>query len=414
MRQFTTAAGWFARITAHPDRRNHMEPVPRRRDWSWASRLTQPQRFAPDGFRALVAPVYRGSTTLFDDAASVRDTWNLDEAAYTYGQYGTPTAYELAARIADLEGGARTLLTPGGQSALALVDLALLGAGDHVLRPQSVYGPSRDLADGLLNRFGVEVSYYPPLAREAIREYLQPNTRLVWCESPGSITMEVQDVPAIAKAAHSSGASVAVDNTWAAGVYFKPLSHGADVSVQALTKYVGGHSDLLLGSVTVTDQTLYRRLGDALFRLGMAVSPDDCYLALRGLQTLAVRLGAIERSAIEVARWLAARPEIETVLHPALPNCPGHDLWQRDFSGSSGAFSIVFESGYERDDVFRFVDSLELFRIGYSWGGVTSLAVPRGDEPNRPDNPYGHRLVRLSIGLEDTQDLIADLENALA
>ena len=359
-------------------------------------------------------PVYRGSTTLFDDAASVRDTWNPDEAAYTYGQYGTPTAYELAARISELESGARTFLTPGGQSALALVDLALLGAGDHVLRPQSVYGPSRDLADGLLSRFDIEVGYYPPLAGGAIREYIRPNTKLVWCESPGSITMEVQDVPAIADAARSRGAIVAVDSTWAAGVYFKPLDHGADVSVQALTKYVGGHSDLLLGSVTVTDQALYRRLGDALFRLGMAVSPDDCYLALRGLQTLAVRLGAIERSAIEVAHWLAARPEIQTVLHPALPSCPGHELWQRDFTGSSGVFSIVFDPGHERSDVIRFVDSLELFRIGYSWGGVTSLAVPRGDEPNRPDNPYGHRLVRLSIGLEDPQDLIADLQRALA
>lgn len=391
-----------------------MDRARRTRAWSWASRLTQPDHLAPDGFRPLVVPVYRGSTTLFDDAASVRDTWNPDEAPYTYGQYGTPTAYELAARISELEGGTKTLLTPGGQSALALVDLAFLRAGDHVLRPQSVYGPSRDLADGLLRRFGVEVGYYPPLAGSAIREYIQPNTKLVWCESPGSITMEVQDVSSIAEVARSNGAIVAVDNTWAGGVYFKPLNHGADVSVQALTKYVGGHSDLLLGSVTVNDQGLYGSLGDALFRLGIAVSPDDCYLALRGLQTLAVRLGAIERSAIEVARWLAARPEIEIVLHPALPSCPGHELWRRDFTGSTGVFSIVFDARYERDDVFRFVDSLELFRIGYSWGGVTSLAVPRGNEPNRPDNPYGERLVRLSIGLEDSQDLIADLERALA
>lgn len=386
---------------------------PRSRGWSWASRLTQPDRHAPGGFRPLVTPVYRGSTTLFEEAASVRDTWNPEDAAYTYGQYGTPTTYELAARIAELEGGERAFITPGGQSALALVDLAMLGAGDHVLRPQSVYGPSRDLADGLLRRFGVEAAYYPPLVGRDIRQYIQPNTKLVWCESPGSITMEVQDVPAIVEAARSGGAIVAVDNTWAAGVYFKPLSHGADVSVQALTKYVGGHSDLLLGSVTVNDQGLYRRLGDALFRLGMAVSPDDCYLALRGLQTLAVRLGAVERSAVEVARWLSARPEIQTVLHPALPSCPGHELWQRDFTGSSGVFSIVFHPGYGRDDVFRFVDALELFQIGYSWGGVTSLAVPRGDEPNRPDNPAGQRLVRLSIGLEDPQDLIADLEHAL-
>jgi cystathionine beta-lyase len=385
----------------------------RSRAVSWASRLTQPERLAPEGFRPLVIPVYRGSTTLFPDAASVRDTWNPDEAAYTYGQYGTPTSYELAARLSRLEGGTRTLLTPGGQSALALVDLALLAAGDHVLRPESVYGPSRDLADGLLARFGVEVGYYPPLAGARISEHIQPNTRLIWCESPGSVTMEVQDVPAIVDAARSSGAIVAVDNTWAAGVYFKPLTHGADVSVQALTKYVGGHSDLLLGSVTTRDAGLHQRLGDALFRLGMAVSPDDCYLALRGLQTLAVRLRAIERSAVEIARWLAVRPEVHTVLHPALPSCPGHELWRRDFTGSSGTFSIVLDARFGREDVLRFVDSLQLFQIGYSWGGVTSLAVPRGDEPNRPDNPYGRRLVRLSIGLEDPDDLIADLEQAL-
>jgi cysteine-S-conjugate beta-lyase len=287
-------------------------------------------------------------------------------------------------------------------------------AGPVVLRPQSVYGPSRDLADGLLSRFGIEVSYYPPLTGSDIREHIRPNTKLVWCESPGSITMEVQDVPAIVDAAHSSGAVVAVDNTWAAGVYFKPLVRGADVSVQALTKYVGGHSDLLLGSVTVTDQALYVCLGDALSRLGMAVSPDDCSLALRGLQTLAFRLAAVERSTVQIARWLAARTEFELILHPALTSCPGHDIWRRDFTGSSGVFSLVFDPSYERSDVFRFIDSLELFRIGYSWGGVTSLVIPGGDESNRPDGLFGHRIVRLSIGLEDPVDLIADLERALA
>jgi cystathionine beta-lyase len=377
------------------------------------SRLTQPRSLAPTGFRSLVVPVYRGSTTLFDDASSVRDTWNQDDAAYTYGQYGTPTAHELAARVSELEGGNWTFLTPGGQSALALVDLALLEAGDHVLLPQSVYGPSRELADGLLSRFGIEVSYYAPLVGSRIRGEIRPNTKLIWCESPGSVTMEIQDVPAITEAARSSGAVVAIDNTWAAGVYFDAFSHGAHVSVQALTKYVGGHSDLLLGSVTVRDSALYERLGDALYRLGMAVSPDDCSLALRGLQTLAVRLAAIERSALDVARWLSARPEIETVLHPALPSCPGHPTWRRDFSGSSGVFSVVFEPRYEQADVFRFIDTLSLFNIGYSWGGVTSLVLPKGGEANRPDDPYGHRLVRLSIGLEDPEELKADLESAL-
>jgi cystathionine beta-lyase len=382
------------------------------REWTWQSRLTQPTSHAPEGFRSLVVPVYRGSTTLFDAAASVRDTWNADEAPYTYGQYGTPTAHELAGRIAELEGGHRTFLTPGGQSALALVDLALLAAGDHVLRPHSVYGPSRELADRVLRRLGIEISYYAPLAGGRISEEIRPRTKLIWCESPGSITMEVQDVPAIAKAARSSGAIVALDNTWAAGVSFAPFKHGVDVSVQALTKYVGGHSDLLLGSVTVRDDALYERIGDALYCLGFAVSPDDCYLALRGLQTLAVRLSAIERSALDIARWLADRPEVETVLHPALPGCPGHEVWRRDFSGSSGVFSVVLARRYGQGDVRRFVDALQLFRIGYSWGGVTSLAVPRNAQEGRPDYPYGDRLVRLSIGLEDASDLKADLTTA--
>jgi cystathionine beta-lyase len=380
---------------------------------AWTTRLAQPRDLAPRGFRSLVPPVHRGSTTVFPDAASVRDTWDHRQAAYTYGQYGTATALELAARIAELEHGTWTFLTPGGQSALSLVDLAFLGAGDHVLLPESVYGPSRELADGLLGRLGIEASSYPPLAGAAIRDHLRPATKLVWTESPGSNTMEVQDIPAIAEAAHANGAIVALDNTWSAGVLFDAFAHGVDVSVQALTKYIGGHSDLLLGAVTVKDQGAYARVGQTLYELGFAVSPDDCSLALRGLQTLAVRLAAIERSALEIARWLAERPEIELVLHPALPDCPGHETWKRDFTGSSGTFSIVLAPIYGREHVHRFVDALRLFRIGFSWGGITSLVVPRGGESGPPDPRYGARLVRLSIGLEDVRDLTADLEQAL-
>ena len=384
-----------------------------RGDWSWRTRLTQPETLARPGFRPLVTPVYRGATTVFEDAASARDTWDQDDLAYTYGQYGTPTAQELAARVCALEGGHRTFIVPGGQSALALVDLALLGAGDHVLLPESIYGPNRNLADSLMRRLGVEVSYYQPLAGADVAAQFRPNTRLVWCESPGSNTMEVQDVPAIVDVAHTRGAMVALDNTWAAGVYFDAFAHGVDVSVQALTKYIGGHADLLLGSVTVRDATLYQRVGETLFVLGMTVSPDECSLALRGFQTLAVRLDAIERAALDVAAWLAARPEIAQVLHPALPSCPGHEVWRRDFSGSSGVFSIVFEERYTQEEVFRFVDALRLFRIGYSWGGVTSLVMPRLESPDRADTHHGHRLVRLSIGLEDPAELRADLEAAL-
>jgi cystathionine beta-lyase len=387
---------------------------PERNNWSWRTRLTQPATLAPKGFRPLVTPVYRGATTTFEDAASARDTWDQQDVAYTYGQYGTPTAQELAARVCELEGGYRTFIVPGGQSALALVDLALLGAGDHVLLPESIYGPNRNLADQLMTRLGVEVSYYPPLSGADIAAHFRSNTRLVWCESPGSNTMEVQDVPAIVETAHERGALVALDNTWAAGVYFDAFAHDVDISVQALTKYIGGHADLLLGAVTLRDATLYQPVGETLFVLGMTVSPDECSLALRGFQSLAVRLDVIEKSALDLARWLASRAEIERVLHPALPSCPGHDVWRRDFTGSSGVFSVVFAERFSRDDVFRFVDALRLFKIGYSWGGVTSLVMPWPAPPIRRDVDYGDRLVRFSLGLEAPEDLRADLERALA
>lgn len=380
---------------------------------SWQTRLIHPGAKAPAGYNSLAVPVYRGSTTLFSSASAVTDAWDQERVGYTYGLYGTPTSLELAARLCELEGGRQTILTPGGQSAISLIDFALLRAGDHVLVPLSAYRPNRQLTTSLLAHFGVEATFYDPLAGAAITDLIQPNTRLVWTESPGSVTMEVQDVPAIAAAAHARNVIVALDNTWSAGVLFDAFTHGVDVTMQALTKYVGGHSDLLLGSITVRDDGLYRRLGAARQVVGCAVSPDECSLALRGLQTLAVRLSAIETSALAVARWLAGRPEVERVLHPALPSCPGHEFWTRDFAGSSGVFSIVLAPGLSRERVWAFVDALQLFKIGYSWGGTASLAVAYtiAPVPNRPR--YDHRLVRLSIGLESTDDLIADLEAAL-
>ena len=366
----------------------------------------------PAGYRSLVTPVYRGSTTLFSDAAAVTDRWDQERVGYTYGLYGTPTALELAARICELETGRYSILTPGGQSAISLIDFALLNAGDHILVPRSIYGPNRLLVKSLLARFGVATTFYDPLIGAGIADLIEPNTRAVWTESPGSVTMEVQDVPAIAAAAHAQGVTVVLDNTWAAGVLFDAFAHGVDVTMQALTKYVGGHSDLLLGSITVRDEALYERLGSARQVVGCAVSPDDCSLALRGLQTLAVRLNAVDGSALEIARWLAQRPEVERVLHPALPSCPGHEFWKRDFTGSSGVFSFVLKPGPTREQVLSFVDALQLFEVGYSWAGTTSLAVAytiSGRE--RPH--YDHRLVRLSIGLESTQDLVADIEQAL-
>jgi len=365
----------------------------------------------PQGYRSLATPVYRGSTTIFERASQVNDTWDQARAGYTYGLYGTPTSMELAARICELEGGRHTMILPGGQAAISLIDLALLAAGDHILVPYSVYGPNKLLTNRLLARFGVEATMYDPTIGAEIAKLFRSNTRLVWTESPGSITMEVQDVPAIAHVAHQRGALVVLDNTWSAGVLFDAFAHGVDVTMQALTKYIGGHSDLLLGSITVRDDSIHQRLGEARQVTGSGVSPDECSLALRGLQTLAVRLESIERSALTIANWLSERPEIERVLHPALPSCPGHEFWERDFTGSSGVFSVVFRKGPSLAQMHAFVDALELFEIGYSWGGTHSLAVAYTIASHgRP--PYDHRLVRFAIGLEATADLIADLEQA--
>ncbi|MBV8345615.1 MAG: cystathionine beta-lyase [Candidatus Eremiobacteraeota bacterium] len=382
-------------------------------DTTWQTRLLHPDAQIPGGYRSLATPVHRGSTTLFPSAAAVTDKWDQERFGYTYGLYGTPTTLELAARIAALEGGGRTILTPGGQSAISLIDFALLRSGDHILVPHSVYGPNRWLTTALLARFGVSATFYDPEIGAEIASLMRENTRLVWTESPGSVTMEVQDVPAIAAAAHARGALVVLDNTWSAGVLFDAFAHGVDVTMQALTKYVGGHSDLLLGSVTVRDDALYQRLGAARQVIGCAASPDDCSLALRGLQTLAVRLAAIGASALAIAGWLAQRPEVDLVLHPALPACPGHELWKRDFTGSSGVFSIVFRPGPSWEQVCAFVDALELFEVGYSWAGTTSLAVAYTIAPAGGRPAYDHRLVRFSIGLESTEDLIADLGRAL-
>jgi cysteine-S-conjugate beta-lyase len=380
---------------------------------SWKTKLIHSDAKIPEGYHSLASPTFRGSTTVFPLASAVNDTWDQWKVGYTYGLYGTPTVMELAARICELESGARTILTPGGQAGISLINFALLQSGDHILVPASIYYPNRKLATRLLSRFGIATDFYDPEIGAGIASLIQKNTRLIWCESPGSITMEVQDLPAIVNAAHQQNVRVVLDNTWSAGILLDAFAHGVDVTLQAVTKYIGGHSDLLLGSITVRDDALYQRIGAAQQVIGCAVSPDDCSLALRGLQTLAVRLSAIESSALSIARWLNSRPEVELVLHPALPSCPGHELWKRDFLGSSGVFSIVFRPGPTQQQVHAFVDALKLFQVGYSWGGVASLAVAYniGRIPGRP--PYEHRIVRLNIGLESTDDLIADLEQAL-
>lgn len=378
-----------------------------------ATRLVHSEYTAPAGFASLTTPVHHVSTVVFPNVAATRTRAGPD--AYTYGLHATPTTLELTTRIAALEGGYRSLLAPSGLASIALVDLALLKTGDHVLIPDNVYRPNRELAQRLLAGLGITTDYYDPMAGGEIATQIRPNTRLLWIEAPGSITMEVPDVPALVTAARARGVITALDNTWSAGVYFRAFDKGVDISVQAVTKYIGGHSDLLMGSVTTRDAELFNRIAAVRRLLGMGVGPDDIFLALRGLPTLLVRLQAHEAAALQIAAWLKTRPEVKRVLHPAFPDCPGHDNWKRDFTGSSGLFSIVLHERYAVDSVDAMVDGLRWFKIGYSWAGPASLAVPYRREnlfnANGRDEP-GH-LVRLNIGLEAPADLIADLEAGL-
>ena len=377
----------------------------------WRTKLLNPTPHARQDYQSLATPVYRGSTVVFNDQNAVTDDWRQAENGYSYGLYGTPTSLELAARIAGIEGAKETFIVPGGQAAIALIYLSYCQAGSHALVPVSAYGPNKAMAEGLMRGLNVDVEPYDPLIGADIDALIRPNTSLIWCESPGSVTMEVQDVPAIVNAAHAKGVAVALDNTYAAGVMFDAFAHGVDVSMQALTKYVGGHSDLLLGTVSARDTAAYGKLGPIYQQLGLAVSPDDCSLALRGLQTLAVRLDVLEQSTLKVAHWLAAHPLVSRVLHPAMASCPGHDIWARDFTGSTSVFSFVFDDHIRAEQVIDFINHLEIFRIGMSWGGVHSLAVIYPDLI-RPNQDFAGRIVRLNIGLETVDDLISDLEQA--
>ena len=382
------------------------EPKPRR----FATRMIHPDRHASTDFNSLAVPTYRGSTVVFQHMADAEDRNDSDQ--YLYGAYGTPTTRDLALRIAAIEGAEHCLIVPSGQAAIALPYLAFCEAGDHVLVTESAYGPNIELASGPLKRLGIEVECYDPLIGGGIAHLIRANTSLVWTECPGSVTMEVQDIPAICAAARERGVLVAIDNTYGAGILFDAFGGGVDISAQALTKYAGGHSDLLLGSIATRDAALDKRLRAVQRLMGMSVSPDDCSQVLRGLKTLDVRLKRLEESALTVARCLDQRDEVTALLHPAFPDCPGHDLWRRDWAGSASVFSIIL-GGWTPDQVVRFVESLELFKIGYSWGGANSL-VMYYSELRRPTRETGPLLVRLNIGLEDPLDLIDDLEQALA
>jgi cystathionine beta-lyase len=357
-------------------------------------------------------PVYHASTVLYPSA----EDFLAHRARYQYGRRGTPTTEALELALQELEGPqcAGVSLLPSGLAAIATALMALVEAGDHVLVTDSAYGPTRNFCEQVLTRHGVTTTYYDPLIGGAVAELCRPNTRLVYLESPGSLSFEMQDVGAIAKAAHDKGALVLMDNTWASPLYFRALDHGVDLSIQAGTKYIGGHSDVMLGTVSANAATV-GRVKTTVRLYGLCEGPDDVYLGLRGLRTLAVRLERHHKSGIAVAKWLEQRPEVLRLLHPAMPSHPGHVIWRRDFTGASGLFSMVLKPA-PQNAVFAFLDTLELFGIGASWGGYESLAIPFDCAPARTATQWqpGGPTVRFHIGLEAVDDLIADLERGFA
>ena len=366
----------------------------------------EPQRF--HGF--VNPPIYRGSTILFPTAAALE----ANEQEYTYGRLGTPTVRALEEAIAELEGGHATRLTPSGLSAIATTFLAFLSAGDHLLVTDAVYRPTRRFCDQVLGRLGVEITYYDPLIGAGIKVLIKPNTKVVFAESPGSQTFEVQDIPAIAKAAHAAGIVVVLDNTWATPLFFKSFAHGADVSIQAATKYIVGHADAMLGAITASE-ALWPAIARTHEELGLCVGPEDAYLGLRGLRSLGVRLARHQASAIALAEWLKNRPEVARVIHPALPSDPGHAIWMRDFTGSSGLFAVVLKPAPKKA-VAAMLDGLDLFGMGYSWGGFESLMIPFDPSTYRTATKWHAEgpALRLHVGLEDLDDLKADLEAGFA
>ena len=376
--------------------------------------LTTTEYRPPEGFAAFPTAIHHASTVLFKDVAALRARNWQDKNAYTYGLHGTPTTFTLEARLAEIEGGEHCLLAPSGLAAISMIDLALLRTGDDVLLPDNVYNPNREMGNWLARDYGISARYYDPLIGDGIAALVQPNTKLIWTEAPGSVSMEVPDIPAICRAAKAKGVPVALDNTWAAGLAFRAFEHGVDIVMQALTKYHSGGSDVLMGAVITRERELHRKIEQAHMRLGMGVSADDTYLVLRGLPTMKLRFDAHDKAAREIAGWLKQRPEIAKVLHPAFADCPGHHSFQRDFTGAGGLFSVLFDPKYSEAQTDRFIDSLKLFKIGYSWGGANSLAVPYRIAQMRRNWADQGQLVRFNIGLEDTRDLIADLEQALS
>jgi cystathionine beta-lyase len=376
-----------------------------------ATRLTHAGR-SPSSFHGFVnPPVAHASTVLFPDTATMLS----GKQTYHYARRGNPTTNALEEAIAELEGAAGAKLASCGLNAVALALLSCLSSGDHLLITDSAYGPTRHLAETTLKRLGIEVDYYDPAIGAGISALMKPNTRAVMTEAPGSLTFEMQDIPAIAEAAHAAGALVVMDNTWATPCYFQAIAHGVDLSIQAGTKYIVGHSDAMLGTVAASPRA-WEALDATAGALGIHVGPDDVFLGLRGLRTMHVRLRQHMEAGLEIARWLQTREEVARVRHPALPDDPGHALWRRDFTGASGLFAFDFRTDVTFEQSCAFLDALRLFGLGYSWGGFESLAIPvrlKGMRTATP-MPEGGPSIRLHIGLEDVTDIRADLEAGFA
>jgi cystathionine beta-lyase len=376
----------------------------------------------PEGFAAPQPGVFKASTVMFADVASMRARDWKHKTGYTYGLHGTPTTFTLEERIASLEGGLHTMLVPSGLASITLTDIAFLRSGDEVLIPENAYNPSKELARHELAGWGISHRFYDPMDANALAAMVTPATKLVWIEPPGSVTMEFPDVPNLVRAARSKGALVALDNTWGAGLAFNPFQLGGegadalsvDISAHALTKYPSGGGDVLMGSVTTRDPALHAKVNAAHMRMGWGVAADDAETVLRALPTIALRYAAADRAARVLAAWWAARPEVSVVLHPAFSGSPGHEHWKRLCTQAAGLFSVVFDERYSAAQVDRFVDALKLFKIGFSWAGPVSLAVPYNLASMRKNSKWNGTLVRFSIGLEGVDDLVADSAQALA
>lgn len=375
------------------------------------TRILHAGRNPKDNFGIVNPPVYHASTVTFPSVAAMHKAGENPTEGIYYGRMATPTSQALEEAVASLEGADRAIAVQSGLAAITGAILPFVKTGDHILVTDSAYFPTKKFCDTVLKGFGVETTYYDPMIGSGISALIQDNTKIVFTEAPGSLTFEVQDIPAIAKAAHERDVLVIIDNTWGAGYFFNAFENGCDISVQAATKYIGGHSDVMLGTIALHED-LYKKVKTYVYGMGYCAAPDDCYLAQRGIRTLPARLAIHQDNGIKMAKWLKERPEVTRILHPAFKDCPGHEIWKRDFSGACGLFSVVLDEKYNNTAVAAMLDGMELFPMGYSWGGYESLIIPFNPQGARQATGWPDKgpCLRIHAGQENIEDLLADLE----